>query len=136
MNVVDRARELRKQIEANANAMSDEEALKFPELFPKWSEDATYSEGQRVRHNGELHKTSKAHSSGRDKDPKTDSERWKKVEVLDISDIPEWEQPTKKKGYKVGDRVKFDAFIYENVEKNNIMSPADNPDGWREVARA
>lgn len=136
MNVVDRARELRKQIEANANAVSDEEALKFPELFPKWSEDATYSEGQRVRHNGELHKTSKAHSSGRDKDPKTDSERWKKVEVLDISDIPEWEQPTKKKGYKVGDRVKFDGFIYENVEKNNIMSPADNPDGWREVARA
>lgn len=136
MNVVDRARELRKQIEANANALSDEEALKFPELFPKWSEDATYSEGQRVRHNGELHKTSKAHSSGRDKDPKTDSERWKKVEVLDISDIPEWEQPTKKKGYKVGDRVKFDGFIYENVEKNNIMSPADNPDGWREVARA
>lgn len=136
MNVVDRARELRKQIEANANAMSDEEALKFPELFPKWSEDATYSEWQRVRHNGELHKTSKAHSSGRDKDPKTDSERWKKVEVLDISDIPEWEQPTKKKGYKVGDRVKFDGFIYENVEKNNIMSPADNPDGWREVARA
>ena len=136
MNVVDRARELRKQIEANANAMSDEEALKFPELFPKWSEDATYSEGQRVRHNGELHKTSKAHSSGRDKDPKTDSERWKKVEVLDISDIPEWEQPTKKKGYKVGDRVKFDGSIYENVEKNNIMSPADNPDGWREVAPA
>lgn len=136
MNVVDRARELRKQIEANANAMSDEEALKFPELFPKWSEDATYSEGQRVRHNGELHKTSKAHSSGRDKDPKTDSERWKKVEIMDTSDIPEWEQPTKKRGYKVGDRVKFDGFIYENVEKNNIMSPADNPDGWREVARA
>lgn len=136
MNVVDRARELRKQIEANANAMSDEEALKFPELFPKWSEDATYSEGQRVRHNGELHKTAKAHSSGRDKDPKTDSERWKKVEVMDTSDIPEWKQPTKKKGYKVGDMVKFNGFIYENTEKNNIMSPAYNPDGWREVTRA
>lgn len=136
MNVVDRARELRKQIEANANAMSDEEALKFPELFPKWSEDATYSEGQRVRHDGGLHKTSKAHSSGKGKDPKTDSERWKKVVVLDTSDIPEWEQPTKKKGYKVGDMVKFNGFIYENVEKNNIMSPADNPDGWQEVAQA
>ena len=126
MTVVDRARELRAQIEANASTMSDEDALKYPELFPKYSDAKTYPQGQRVRINGELHKaaaTSRGKNSG----------GWKKVEAFDSTGIPEWEQPVKKRGYKVGDRVMFDGVVYESTEKNNIMSPAMNPDGWKEV---
>lgn len=127
MNKVDRARELRKQIEANANAMSDEDALKFPELFPKFSEGAVYSAGQRVRRDGTLQKT--AGDIGKTLGLKV-------IEILDSLGIPDWKQPTKRKGYKIGDRVKFDGVIYECTESNNIMSPAMNPDGWQEVGQA
>ena len=126
MNVVDRARELRKQIEANASVMSDNEALKYPELFPKYSDAKTYPQGQRVRINGELHKaaaTSKGKNSG----------GWKIVKAFDSTGMPEWEQPVKKRGYKVGDRVMFEGVVYESTEKNNIMSPAMIPNGWKEV---
>lgn len=128
MNKVDRARELRKQIEANASAMSDEDALKFPELFPKFSEGMVYSAGQRVRRDdGTLQKT--AGDIGKTLGLKV-------IEILDSLSIPDWKQPTKRKGYKVGDRVKFDGIIYECAENNNIMSPAMNPDGWWEVGQA
>lgn len=126
MTLVDRARELRKQIEANASTMSDEDAMKYPELFPKFSDDKTYPKGQRVRINGELHKAA-ATSQGKN------SGGWKKVKAFDRTGIPEWEQPVKKRGYKVGDRVMFEGAVYESTEKNNIMSPAMNPDGWKEV---
>lgn len=126
MTVVDRARELRKQIEANASVMSDNEALKYPELFPKYSDAKTYPQGQRVRINGELQKAV-AGSQGKN------SGGWKKVEAFDSAGIPEWEQPVKKRGYKVGDRVMFEGAVYESTEKNNIMSPAMNPNGWKEV---
>lgn len=127
MNKVDRARELRKQIEANANAMSDEDALKFPELFPKFSEDAVYAAGQRVRRDGTLQKT--AGDIGKTLGLKV-------IEILDSLNISDWKQPTKRKGYKIGDRVKFDGAIYESTENNNILSPAMNPDGWQEVGQA
>lgn len=127
MNKVDRARELRKQIEANANAMSDEDALKFPELFPKFSEEAAYTPGQRVRRNGTLQKT--AGDIGKTLGLKV-------IEILDSLSVSDWKQPTKRKGYKIGDRVKFDGSIYESTENNNIMSPAMNPNGWREVGQA
>ena len=126
MTVVDRARELRKQIEANASTMSDEEALKYPELFPKWSEPKTYPQGQRVRLNGELHKAVAT-------SPEKNAGGWKKVEAFDSTGVPEWEQPVKKRGYKVGDMVKFEGIVYESTEKNNILSPAMNTDGWKEV---
>lgn len=126
MNIVDRARELRAQIEANASTMSDEDAMKYPELFPKFSDDKTYPQGQRVRINGELKKAF-AGSQGKN------SGGWKKVEAFDRTGIPEWKQPVKKRGYKVGDRVMFEGVVYESTEKNNIMSPAMNPNGWKEV---
>ena len=126
MTVVERARELRKQIEANASTMSDEDAMKYPELFPKFSDDKTFRQGQRVRVNGELQKAV-AGSQGKN------SGGWKKVKAFDSAGIPKWEQPVKKRGYKVGDRVMFDGVVYESTEKNNIMSPAMNPDGWKEV---
>ena len=126
MNIVDRARELRKQIEANASTMSDEDAMKYPELFPKYSDAKTYPQGQRARINGELQKAV-AGSQGKN------SGAWKKVEAVDRTGIPEWEQPVKKRGYKVGDMVMFEGVVYESTEKNNIMSPAVNPNGWKEV---
>lgn len=132
-DITGRARELRKQIEANANVMSDEDALKFPELFPKWSEGATYSEGQRVRHNGKLVKTSKAHTSGKDKDPEKDSKRWKKVETQDTENVIEWEQVTIRNPVKKGSKVLFEGVVYESTINNNVWSPAERPDIWKTV---
>lgn len=64
MSIIERARELRSQIEANAAPMSDYMALQYTELFASWSGDGVaYKAGDRVRYNGILYKVLQDHIS-------------------------------------------------------------------------
>lgn len=90
MGVIERARELRSQIEANAAPMSDYMALQYKELFAAWSGDGVaYKAGDRVRYNGILYKVLQDHISQGDWRPDSTSSLYAKVLIPDPSVVPE-----------------------------------------------
>lgn len=135
MSIIDRARELRKQIEAGASVMEDEKALQFTELFPAWDGNSfSYAIGTRVRFDGTLYKAIQAHTSQAAWTPAAAPSLW--AEVLpgqDNTEISDWQQPDSTNPYNRGDRVRFDGKIYESLIDGNVWSPATYPQSWQEV---
>lgn len=137
MDVIERARLLRKQIDEVASTLPDEKAMDYTELFPQWSSNGVnYITGNRLRFNGVLYKVLQSHTSQETWTPEAAPSLFAKVLVVDSTTIPEWEQPMSTNGYSVGDRVKFEGNIYESVINNNVWSPAAYPAGWKLVGEA
>lgn len=132
MDIIERARILRRKIEQNAAVMPDEDALNYAELFPNWS-ITEYSAGDRVRYNGTLYKALQGHTAQPDWTPDAAPSLWAEVLIPDPNVIPEWRQPDNANPYMIGDRVMFEGKVYESLIDNNVWSPADYPEGWQEV---
>ena len=131
MNIIDRARQLRTQIETMADSLEDEDALKVVELFPKWAENEAYVIGDRVRYEGILYKCLIAHTSQSDWIPSDAVSLWAKVLIPDPESIPEWEQPESTNPYMKGDKVKHLNRIWVSDIDNNVWEPSVY--GWSEV---
>ena len=124
MSLVERARELRKQIEENAAVLTDEKAVNVPELFPAWKGDGVeYTTGTRVRYNGILYKVLQDHTSQEAWTPEDAPSLFAKVLIPDESVIPEWEQPDSTNGYSIGDKVTHNGMTYESLVDNNVWEP-------------
>lgn len=124
MSLVERARELRKQIEENAALLTDEKAVNVPELFPSWKGDgAEYTADTRVRYNGVLYKVLQNHTSQETWTPEDAASLFAKVLIPDESVIPEWEQPDSTNGYSIGDKVTHNGMTYESLVNNNVWEP-------------
>lgn len=74
MDVVARARELRKTIEDLAENLTDAEGLENVELFAQYEVGKDYAIGDRFQYNGELYKVLQAHTSQADWVPGTGTE--------------------------------------------------------------
>ena len=133
-SIIAKARELRALLENLADDLPDEEAYKTPYAYPAWSGNGvSYSIGDRVRYGDKLYKCIQAHTSQADWQP-TDAVSLF-VEVSPEGTIPDWKQPTgAADAYQTGDKVRYNGKIYESIIDNNVWSPADYPQGWREVA--
>ena len=59
----DKARRMRRLIEALADHLEDGEALEAAELFRVWNGCHRYGKGQRVRHKGKLYRCLKTHDA-------------------------------------------------------------------------
>lgn len=135
MSVIDRARELRKQIEAGASTMRDEKAVQFAELFPAWAGNGfSYTIGDRVRYEGVPYKALQTHDSQELWNPKAAPSLWSEVLAGQSgTDIGEWQQPDSTNPYNRGDRVRFNGKVYESLIDGNVWSPAAYPQSWQEV---
>lgn len=132
--VIERARMYRAKIEENATVMDDESAADFPALFPVWSTGITYEPGDRVRYGETLYKVLQEHTSQPDWNPESAPSLF--AEILPGqggTDIGEWVQPDSTNPYMKGDRVIYEGKIYESTIDGNVWSPADYPQGWKEV---
>lgn len=123
MGVIERARELRSQIEDNAGGMSDYMALQYTELFEAWSDGVAYKAGDRVRYNGTLYKVLQDHISQGDWRPDSTSSLFAKVLIPDPTVVPEWEQPDSTNPYSKGDRVLHADKTWESLVDNNVWEP-------------
>ncbi len=137
-DIIERARELRAKIENLAtDHIADDEAVGYTELFPAWSgENKSYQTGDRVRYGGTLYKVLQPHFSQPDWTPDTATSLFAKVLNPEPEVIPVWEQPESTNGYMTGDKVHYpdaDGPVYESTIDNNVWSPKDYPQGWREV---
>ncbi len=136
MDVIERARELRKKIESIATTMDDEQAMEYSELFANWSGDGiAYAVGDRVRYNGVLYKVLQVHTSQPDWTPEAAVSLFAKMLIPDPEVIPVWEQPDSTNPYMKGDKVIFEDKIYESLIDNNVWSPAAYPMGWQEITK-
>lgn len=135
MGVIERAMELRKVIEANAAGMDDASAVEAMELFAAWEgAGVSYAAGIRVRHNGKLYKVLQTHISQEGWPP--DAAHSLFAEVLpgqEGTNIGEWRQPDSVNPYMAGDKALFQGTVYESVIDNNVWSPVDYPEGWKEA---
>lgn len=136
MGVIERARELRRQIEANAAPMSDYMALQYTELFASWSgEGVAYKAGDRIRYNGILYKVLQDHISQGDWQPDSTSSLFAKALIPDPTVVPEWEQPDSTNPYMTGDRVTHADKTWESLVDNNVWEPgvAGTEALWQEI---
>ena len=133
MGVIERARQLRSQIEEVAATIPDENATNYTDLFPKWSGDGvSYAVGTRVRHEGVLYKCLQAHTSQVSWSPDVSASLF--AEVLagqDGTEIGEWVQPDSTNPYMTGDKVRHLGKTWVSTIDNNVWEPSVY--GWEEV---
>ena len=76
-----RAAALRPVIEQASASLSDGEAAKSPELFPRWAYPVSYIVGNRVSDGGKLYKCQQAHTSQEGWKPSTTPALWVVIDV-------------------------------------------------------
>ena len=131
MDIIERARELRSEIEQLADVLDDSTALDYAELFPSWKEDTAYEVGARVRYAGILYKCLQAHTSQSTWTPTDAPSLWARVLIPDPETIPEWIQPDSTNPYMKGDKVTHNSKTWESNVDNNVWEPGVY--GWDEV---
>ena len=136
MTLVEKARELRKILEkamAEAQSLTDAEAITATCLHPKWNGDGVqYTAGQRVQDDGILYTVLQTHTSQPDWKPAAAPSLFAKVLIPDPTVIPEWEQPDSTNPYSKGDKVMHNSKTWVSDIDGNVWEPGVY--GWTEVA--
>lgn len=131
MTIVEKARKLRKVIEALSVNLDDTQALESKELFPLWSSEKEYAVDERVRYEDKLYKCLQAHTSQETWNPVDSPSLWAEVLIPDPTIIPEWIQPDSTNPYMKGDKVTHNGFVWESLIDNNVWEPSDSlPTLW------
>lgn len=131
MNIIEKAKSLRAQIETMAIDLDDEKALDFPELFPNWSKNKHYEAGDRVRFENLLFKCLQEHNAQADWTPEAAVSLWVRVDNP-AEEFPEWRQPTgAHDAYMKGDKVSYKGRRWISLVDNNVWNPMTSL--WEEV---
>lgn len=134
MTLLELARKLRPYIEKAAMFLDDADAIEAVNLFPTWNADAIeYLKDTKVNFEGTLYKCLQTHVPQAAWTPTAAPSLWAKVLIPDQNVIPEWEQPDSTNPYQVGDRVRYNGKIYENLIPNNVWAPDIYPSAWKEI---
>ena len=113
------------QAEANATLIL--------ELAEEWQPDEAYERYTYVKHNDVLYKVLQSHRSQSDWTPDIAPSLFAQVLTSPTGEPMEWVQPDSTNPYMKGDRVIFQGKIYESTIDNNVWSPGEYPQGWKEV---
>ena len=136
MTLIEKARELRKILEkamAEAQSLTDAEAITATCLHPKWNGDGVqYTAGQRVQDDGILYTVLQTHTSQPDWKPAAAPSLFAKVLIPDPTVVPEWEQPESTNPYAKGDKVAHNGKTWVSDIDGNVWEPGVY--GWTEVA--
>lgn len=115
-----------------SESLGDEDALKAPMLFDRWSGDGVaYAAGIRLYFEGDLYKVLQSHTSQPAWTPTDAPSLFAKVLIPDPGVIPEWEQPSSTNPYMKGDKVRHNGKTWESNVDNNVWEPGVY--GWDEI---
>ena len=131
MITISQARKIRAVMEEQATALTDEQALEVPEMFPKWT-PRDFAAGERVRYQGVLYKCLQAHPANETYTPDTAVSLWARVLIPDPGAIPNWVQPDSTNPYMKGDKVKHNGQTWVSDIDYNVFEPGVA--GWSVVA--
>ena len=115
-------------IEANLETLSDS--------FPPWRKNVPYKAGAHVTHYGGIYKVLQAHTSQEDWTPDLAPSLFATLLTSPTGEALEWVQPGSANPYMKGDRVIFEGKVYESLIDDNIWSPTEYPQGWKEESPA
>lgn len=122
---------LRAMIEKASISLDDTDALEAVELFPKWSEDASYQVGDRVRYDDTLYKCLTAHTAQSTWTPPDSPSLWVRIDDPSI-EWPDWVQPTgATDAYMKGDKVSHNEKHWISDVDANVWVPGVY--GWSEA---
>lgn len=123
MIIVDKARTLRRKIEALADDMDDANAIQYPDLFHAWKTSTSYAVDVRIRYESKLYRCIQAHTSQEDWTPDKAVSLW--VEVTDPAiEWPAWKQPTgAHDAYNKGDKVSHTGHKWTSEIDANTYEP-------------
>lgn len=125
------AHKLRELIEKASVSLSDEDALSGTELFPRWSETAVYSTGDRVCYESTLYKCLQDHTAQPAWNPADAVSLWVRVDDPSI-EFPDWIQPTgSTDAYPMGAKVSYAGKHWISTVDSNVWTPGTF--GWDEV---
>lgn len=133
MNILERARTLRKNIIASSASLEDKVASETPELFGRLNENGDLIKaGTRVNWNGSLKRAA--------------ADLWDTKENNPDNAPTLWEDIAYKEGYRIipevitagtafmkDERGWWKDTLYKSVLDNNVWTPEQNPSGWEEV---
>ena len=131
----EQARQMRKLLEGQTDAMTDEEILNYTDFVEKWKSGKSYSVGKRLEHNGTIYKVLQEHTSQDGWTPDSAPSLFAKVLIPDANVIPEWEQPDSTNPYMTGDKVMYNGKTWESLVDNNVWEPGatGTESLWKEV---
>lgn len=127
----EQARQFRKLLESQTEAMSDEEIIEYPSFVEKWKSGLDYDAGKRLEYNGTIYKVLQSHTSQDTWTPDQAPSLFAKVLIPDASVIQEWEQPDSTNPYSKGDKVMHNGKTWVSDVDNNVWEPGVY--GWSEV---
>ena len=114
-----------------------EEAL--ADKYDPWEVGITYSVGDKVHYESVNYEVLQEHTSQDDWLPSDTPSMYKVIKNDDIETdegtvevIDEFEENSTNP-YSIGDKVTFQGKVYESTIENNVWSPADYPQGWKEI---
>lgn len=125
----------KREYQTNLMSISDDVALKIPDVFPEWSGDSVeYKKDARLTYNETLYKVLQDHTSQATWTPDAAPSLFAKVLTsTDGTPLP-WEQPDSTNPYMTGDRVTYNGKTYESTIDNNVWAPDAYPQGWKEIS--
>lgn len=130
----DDLKDAKSEYQTSLMSISDDVALKIPDVFPAWSGDSVeYKKDTKLTYNGVLYKVLQDHTSQESWTPDAAPSLFAKVLVSEDGTPQEWQQPDSTNPYNKGDRVLFNGKTYESLIDGNVWSPSANPAGWKEV---
>lgn len=116
-----------------AAALSDDDALKVPALYPLYACGHVYAQGDRVLWQGALYKAISGHTATA-ADPASDPQHWAKVVASTAGgeSVPEW---VSGKSYAKGDRVTKYGQVYESLMDGNTIEPGTfgSESAWKQL---
>lgn len=130
-NIVEQAREIRRQTTEAAHSLTDEAALNSLLLFDEWSTFVGRSVAvkQRVRHGGLLYECVQAHAPLDNWQPDITPALWKRVSV---EAFPEWIQPLGgHDSYEQDSKVSHNGKKWVSTIDGNVWEPGVY--GWNEL---
>lgn len=132
MSYLENAKALRSAMDGVGAVLTDEQAVTYKLLYPKWiGNGVSYVVGDRRQYDGALYKCLQAHTSQPDWTPTAAPSLWAKVLIPDPGTIPEWEQPDSTNPYMAGDKVTHNGKTWVSDIDNNVWEPGAY--GWTEV---
>ena len=131
MNIIEKARKLRKNIIISSESLEDKEASVTPELFARLNENGELIKvGTRINWNGTLKRASVDLWDTKENNPDNAPTLWEDINYKDgIRIIPEI--ITVGTAFSKDELGWWKNVLYKSLLDNNVWTPEANPSGWK-----
>lgn len=121
----------KREYQTSLMSISDDVALKMPDVFPVWSGDGVeYKKDTKLTYNGIPYKVLQDHTSQSTWTPDAAPSLFTKVLTSTDGQPSQWIQPDSTNPYMTGDKVIYNGHCYQSTIDNNVWAPDAYPDGW------